>query len=174
MRKTAVAMMVLVILVLMSTSAMATNNSLTLFGSHGPTYLGLEYERRIKNFGVGIEFGAVPFTPYSSMFRVNALGRYYLANKTEVTPFFSLAPGALFYVLNGPNGTAILESPQPPPSDLITMFYMYGSAGLEYKHENIRAVLEAGGSLTVAPIRTDLSAPVMGGFIVKIGVGLAF
>jgi len=174
MRKTAVAMMVLVILVLMSASAMAKNNSLTLFGSHGPTYLGLEYERRIKSFGVGIEIGAVPFTDYGSSLRINALGRYYFGVNSAVTPFVSLAPGVLFYIMNMGQGTGIALETAPPPMDFITLFYMYGSAGVEYKYESIRAVLEAGGSITVAPIQNTAPTPVRGGFIVKMGVGLAF
>ncbi|HOA15041.1 MAG TPA: hypothetical protein PLT03_02995 [Bacillota bacterium] len=173
MRKISIAMMALVMLVFMSSSAMASNNSLTLFGSHGPTYLGLEYEHRIKGFGVGIEFGAVPFTEYSSAFRINALGRYYFGLKSPVTPFVSLAPGALFYVLNQAQYVSVLQVP-PPTTDLIAMFYMYGSAGLEYKFQNIRAVLEAGGSITVSPIQPEMISPVRGGFIVKMGVGLAF
>lgn len=179
MRKLAVVMLVLVIMFVMSSSAFAKDNSLTLFGSHGPTYLGLEYERRIKSFGAGIEFGFVPISPYFTALRVNALGRYYFDLNSEVTPFVSLAPGVLFNLLGGSYETAVPQEapPPPPPTDFLAAFYMYGSAGLEYKHENIRAVLEAGGSITVAPAMLfQVSPPVVvtGGFIVKMGVGIVF
>lgn len=180
MRKITVAMMVLAILLLMSSSAFAKDNSLTLFGSHGPTYLGLEYERRIKSFGAGIEFGFVPIGAESTALRINALGRYYFDLKSDVTPFVSLAPGVLFNLFSSPppppeeSGIPQMTPPPPPPAGFLAAFYMYGSAGLEYKYENLRAVLEAGGSITVAPVLLKAPSPVSGGFIVKLGVGLVF
>ncbi len=165
MRKSIFLAFTLAFVLATSTAAFAKDNSLTLYGSMQPTFLGLEYERRIGDWGVGAEFGLLPLNEYTQRYHLSPFGRYYFNVDFPVKPFLTLYPGMVFALYSGP--VAMPEADWSTDVD----FCLLATAGAEYKLNWFRAALEVGGGFAVVPSPT---AAVIGLFTVKGGVGVAF
>lgn len=168
MKKTSFVALLTALLVLVASSAsLAKDNSLSLTGSFGSTLLGLEYERRIGHFGLGIEASTLTSFPFYQEFeslplRVNGLVRYYLGDIAWIKPYISLAPGALFSFF-----------PTEPASIGYNLaFNMHATAGLEITPGLLRVAAEAGYEFVTVFLYPE---PVSEGwFFVKAAVGIRF
>ena len=165
MRKSIIFAFMLALILVIPTVASARDNSVTLYGSMQPTFLGLEYERRIGDWGVGAEFGMLPLNDYTQRYHLSPFGRYYFDVNFPVKPFLTLYPGMVFALYSAP--AAIPEADWSTDFD----FCLLATAGAEYKLNWFRAALEVGGGFAVVPSPT---AGVIGLFTVKGGVGVAF
>ena len=168
MKKTAiVAAFALLLVLAASTASLAKNNSLSLTGSFGSTLLGLEYERRIGHFGLGLEASTLMSFPYYQEFesiplRVNGLLRYYLGDISWIKPYVSLAPGAIFSFF----------PVEPASIDYNLAFNMHATAGVEITPGFLRFAAEAGYEFVAVFLYPEPVAE--GWFFVKAAVGLRF
>lgn len=170
MKKTIVASIVLVLLLAAASSASAKNNVISLYGSYGPTYMGVEYERRLGDFGVGLDFGFLPANSSFQMYRISALGRYYFDVDFPVKPYLSLYPGVVLFVFGGSPPTG---APAAMPYETEAGFSLYATAGAEYKISMFRTALEIGGGFLTYPAVTA-GPPVNHFLLVKGSVGVVF
>lgn len=154
----------LIMIFLLSLAASAKDNSISLFGSYGHTYMGVEYERRVSDFGLGAELGFLPIFPDSYVLRISAIGRYYIPVKSSIRPYISLYPGLLIISAEMPTSMSY-----PSQYLSLTNFSIYATMGAEYKVNSFRAALEIGGGLAVLPLGIT-----SGKFIVKGAIGVAF
>jgi hypothetical protein len=139
MKKRILAATVILFLLSFAPAALATGNTLSLTGALGSTFVGLEYERRLGNFGLGLELSAFKTLFYDGTegplpLRTNALLRYYFDLTPRLKPYISLAPGALF----------VMSPADPMATDVNVAFNMHASAGLEVSPGNFRFAAEAG------------------------------
>lgn len=139
MRKRILAAAVILFLLSFAPAVMATGNTLSLTGSYGSTLVGLEYEKRLGNFGLGLElstFNSKAF--YSAVsplpIRANVLLRYYFDLFPRLKPYISLAPGALL----------VIYPPEPASISANIAFNMHATAGIEITPGNLRLAAEAG------------------------------
>ena len=168
MKKTAMIAILAMLVVLAAPSvSSAKNNSLSLTGSFGSTLLGLEYERRIGHFGLGIEASTLMSFPYymeieALPLRVNGLLRYYLGDISWVKPYISLAPGAIFSFFPA----------EPAGYDYNLAFNMHTTAGVEITPGLLRFAVEAGYEFVAVFLYPEPVAE--GWFFMKAAVGLRF
>lgn len=166
-RSIVVAVLAMLLAISMATVSSAKNNSLSLTGSFGSTFLGLEYERRIGHLGVGLEASTLMSFPYYQEFealplRVNGLLRYYIGDISWIKPYISLAPGALFSFF----------PVEPAQVDYNLAFNMHATAGIEITPGKLRVAAEAGYEFVTVFLYPE---PVSEGwFFVKAAVGIRF
>jgi len=144
-------------------AAAAKENTIAAFGSYMPTYMGIEYERRIGAWGIGVETGLLPIGQTGGQVRLGITGRYYIDLKSPVSPFISLSPGLIMSWYD-------VSSQIEPSADLYASFFAYGAVGLEYRIGIIRAAVEIGGGFDTMPE----PAGTHGYFVFKGGIGLSF
>ncbi len=168
MKRTSIIAIVAILVVFAASAASsAKNNSLSLTGSFGSTLLGLEYERRIGHFGLGLEASTLLSFPYyeeieALPLRVNGLVRYYLGDISWIKPYVSLAPGAFFSFF----------PVEPAGYDYNVAFNMHATAGVEITPGPFRFALEAGYEFIAVFLYPE---PVSEGwFFMKGAVGLRF
>ena len=167
MKKAFMVILAAALILAFSASSMAKDNTISLTGAYSSTILGVEYERRIGDFGVGVETSMlmgrsmlVASMPFA--IRLNALGRYYLNLSPQFKPYVNLGPGVLLLVP---------PAPEPMAMSTIAMFDMQFSAGLEYTPGSFRIAAEAGYEMMVYP---SVAAGVGGTFFFKAAAGYRF
>ncbi len=151
----------------LSAVSMAKNNTISLTANWGTTIVGLEYERRLGNFGLGFEANML-INPsnmlnaaYPFAMRTNAILRYYLDLSPQVKPYVSLAPGAFMVFI--------------PEVDVTTSFAMFDmpmTLGVEYTPGNLRFAIEGGYELLAMAAPTGTASS--GLFFVKAAAGYRF
>jgi len=147
--------------------AMATGNTLSLTGSYGSTLVGLEYEKRFGNFGLGFELSTLNSKPYYSTeeplpMRANAIIRFYWDLFPNLKPYISLAPGGLL----------VIYPPEPTALNANFVFNMHATAGVELTPGNLRLAVELGYEFVTVFL---YPAPVSEGwFFAKAGIGFMF
>ncbi len=166
-RATLAAIIAMIIVLAASSASSAKNNSLSLTGSFGSTLLGLEYERRIGHFGLGLEASTFLSFPYYQQIealplRVNGLMRYYLGDVSWIKPYISLAPGAFFSFFPA----------EPEGFDYNLAFNMHATAGVEITPGPLRVAVEAGYEFIAVFLYPEPVAE--GWFFMKAAVGLRF
>lgn len=163
MKRILIALLAVTVILTLSVSAMAKNNTLSLTGTYGSTIFGLEYETRFGNFGIGLDtgffLGAHPAeTPFAM--RINGLLRYYFNLSPMFKPYINLAPGVWM---------VFPVTPEALP--VVSYFDMHATAGLEFTPGNFRIAAEAGYEFFVLP---STAAGVAGWFFFKGAVGYRF
>lgn len=191
MKKTLVALAVLALVFAAAVPTLAKNNTISVTGSYGSTIVGLEYERRIGNFGVGLEVSMLANERFWGMpepgqleegwfdMRMNGLFRYYLNLSPAVRPYISLAPGVYL-------GIPIMDGEEPEPygaalpkngPPVFAAFDLITSAGIELNPGPLRIAAEAGYEFVVYPYLDGFAAqplPLVGSFFFKGAVGVRF
>lgn len=191
MKKTLVALAVLALVFAAAMPTLAKNNTISVTGSYGSTIVGLEYERRIGNFGVGLEVSMLSNPRFWNApepgqlegwfdMRINGLFRYYLNLNPTVRPYISLAPGVYLGIpiMDGeqpePYGMALPNDYAPP---VFAAFDLITSAGIELNPGPLRIAAEAGYEFIVYPYLDGFAAqplPLVGSFFFKGAVGVRF
>jgi hypothetical protein len=166
-RSFAITAVLLLLLVCSQAASASGSNTLSLTGSYGSTLVGLEYEKRLGDFGLGLELSVLyskPFTSAGEPFplRVNALMRYYFDLLPNLKPYITLAPGALF----------VFYPVEPAALNADIAFNMHATAGVEFTPGSLRFALEAGYEFVTVFL---YPAPASEGwFFLKGGAGITF
>jgi len=162
-----IAIAAVLLLFTLYSAADAYDNTLNLTGSYGSTFLGLEYERRFGNFGVGLETSMMWSKPYYASeegfpLRFNGILRYYFDVSRLLKPYISLAPGALI----------VIYPATPEQVSYNAAFNMHATAGLELTPGNLRFAVEGGYEFITVFLYPE---PVSEGwFFLKGAVGIRF
>ncbi len=168
MKKLFTVVLAMTMVLALSVVSMAKNNTISLTANWGTTIIGLEYERRLGNFGLGLE--ANMFLNPNSMLdqvypfamRTNAILRYYLNLSPQIKPYISIAPGAFMIFLPEPGAVAA------------SMFDMPMTLGVEYTPGNFRIALEGGYELLAISVPDPVAVSSGGLFFAKAAVGYRF
>lgn len=160
---------IVTVLCLSAASAAGKSNTISLFGSFSFTFFGVEYERRLGNFGLGADLGLFSIMDlmlpeaFFSM-RLNGLFRYYFNVSPQFKPYINVAPGVMMM---------FLKVPEPALAVAVPVFNMHTSAGMEYTPGNFRLALEAGYEFYVVPA-LPAQYEVPGLFFIKLAAGYRF
>ncbi len=160
---------IVTVLCLSAASAAESSNTISLFGSFSFTFFGVEYERRLGNFGLGADLGLFSIMDlmlpeaFFSM-RLNGLFRYYFNVSPQFKPYINVAPGVMMM---------FLKVPEPALAVAVPVFNMHTSAGMEYTPGNFRLALEAGYEFYVVPA-SPAQYEVPGLLFMKLAAGYRF
>lgn len=162
-------LVIVTVLCLSAASAAESSNTISLFGSFSFTFFGVEYERRLGNFGLGADLGLFSIMDlmlpeaFFSM-RLNGLFRYYFNVSPQFKPYINVAPGVMMM---------FLKVPEPALAVTVPVFNMHTSAGMEYTPGNFRLALEAGYEFYIVPT-LPAQYEVPGLFFIKLAAGYRF
>jgi len=160
---------IVIVLCLSAASEAGSSNTISLFGSFSFTFFGVEYERRLGNFGLGADLGLFSIMDlvlpevFFSM-RLNGLFRYYFNVHPQFKPYINVAPGVMML---------FFKVPEPALAVTVPVFNMHTTAGFEYTPGSFRLALEAGYEFFVVPaVPAEYEVP--GIFFMKLAAGYRF